>query len=104
MVTFATEVVAESLLRDVVRQASISSQQAEQTKQLAQNAALGEQRNANLNLARTDDRLANQEILAVWRAIPKETRARALRGTVNIVSAAGEGTTVEIRLPLKSPI
>lgn len=74
----ASEVLASSLLHNVLQQAAAVQQQQQQTQQAQENAALAEQKAANLNSAKTDNQLAQQSILAVWRAIPPATRAQLL--------------------------
>lgn len=74
----ASEVLASSLLHNVLEQAAAAAQQDEQTQQAQQNAALAEQKAANLNSAKTDNQLAVQSILAVWRSIPPGVRAQLL--------------------------
>lgn len=78
VLNFASEVLASSLLRAAIQQASIANQQAEQAAQAQQQAALNEQKAANLAAAKADDQLANQAIGAVWRALPNDTRAQLL--------------------------
>ncbi len=74
----ASEVLASSLLHNVLQQAAATQQEAQQTQQAQQNAALAEQKAANLNSAKTDNQLATQSILAVWRSITATTRAQLL--------------------------
>jgi uncharacterized protein YecT (DUF1311 family) len=74
----ASEVLASSLLHNILQQAAAVQQQEQQEQQAQQSAALAEQKSANLNSAKTDNQLATQSILAVWRAIPAGTRAQLL--------------------------
>jgi uncharacterized protein YecT (DUF1311 family) len=74
----ASEVLASSLLHNVLQQAAATEQQAQQAQQAQQNSALSEQKAANLNSAQTDNKLALQSILAVWRAIPAAIRVQLL--------------------------
>jgi uncharacterized protein YecT (DUF1311 family) len=74
----ASEVLASSLLHNVLQQAAANQQQEQQAQQAQQSAALAEQKAANLNSAKTDNQLAVQSILAVWRSIPASTRAQLL--------------------------
>lgn len=78
IMTVASEVLASSLLHSVLQRAAAQAQQEQQTQQAQQNAALSEQKAADLNSAKTDDQLATQSILAVWKAIPPSTRAQLL--------------------------
>jgi len=78
LMSVASEVLASSLLHNVLQQAAAVQQQEQQAQQAQQNAAISEQKAANLNSAQTDDRLALQSILAVWRSIPAATRAQLL--------------------------
>lgn len=78
LMTVASEVLASSLLHSVLQRAAAQAQQEQQTQQAQQNAALTEQKAADLNSAKTDDQLATQSILAVWRAIPPGTRNQLL--------------------------
>jgi uncharacterized protein YecT (DUF1311 family) len=74
----AAEVLASSLLHNAVERAAAAEKEAQQTQEAEQNAALAEQKAANLNSAKTDNQLALQSILAVWRAIPASTRTQLL--------------------------
>jgi uncharacterized protein YecT (DUF1311 family) len=78
LMNVASEVLASSLLHNVLQQAAATHQQEQQAQQAQQNAALSEQKAANLNSAKTDNQLALQSILAVWRSIPAATRAQLL--------------------------
>lgn len=78
LMNVTAEVLASSLLHNVLQTAAAAQQQQQQAEQAQQNAALAEQKAANVNSAKTDDQLATQSILAVWRAIPPETRAQLL--------------------------
>ena len=74
----ASEVLASALLHNVIQQAAATEQQEQQAQTAQQNAALAEQKAANLNSAKTDNQLATQSILAVWRSIPAATRTQLL--------------------------
>lgn len=78
ILSFASEVLASSLLRAAIQQSAIATQQAQQAQQAQENAALAEQAAANLNSAKTDNQLASQTILAVWRSIPDAARKSLL--------------------------
>jgi uncharacterized protein YecT (DUF1311 family) len=78
LMNVASEVLASSLLHNILQQAAAVQQQEQQEQQAQQSAALAEQKSANLNSAKTDNQLATQSILAVWRAIPAGTRAQLL--------------------------
>lgn len=74
----ASEVLASSLLHNLLQQAAAQQQQQQQAQQTQQNAALAEQKAADLNSAKVDNQLAMQSILAVWRAIPAAVRTQLL--------------------------
>lgn len=78
IMSVASDVLASSLLHNALQAAANQVQQQQQEQQAEQNAALSEQKAADLNSAQTDDRLATQSILAVWRAIPASTRTQLL--------------------------
>jgi len=78
LMNVVTEVLASSLLHNIVQSAAAQAQQQQQALQAQQTAALAEQKAANLNSAKTDDQLANQAILAVWRAVTPAARAQLL--------------------------
>lgn len=78
IINLTSEILSSALLHGVLQQAAIAVQQEQQQQQAQQNAALNEQKAANLNSAKTDDQLASQSILAVWRALPAATRAQLL--------------------------
>jgi uncharacterized protein YecT (DUF1311 family) len=78
LMSVASEVLASSLLHNVLQQAAAVQQQQQQAQQAQENAALTEQKAANLNSAQTDNKLALQSILAVWRSIPAAIRAQLL--------------------------
>jgi uncharacterized protein YecT (DUF1311 family) len=78
IMTVASEVLASSLLHNVLQSAAAAEQQQEDAQKAQQNAALAEQKAANLNSAKTDNQLATQSILAVWRAIPSNIRTQLL--------------------------
>lgn len=80
-INFFAQVLASYLLRPVVEEARLeqeraaaAQQQAEEQQEHAQQAALAEQRGAILDQARSENRLAEQTINAVWGNIPQETR------------------------------
>jgi uncharacterized protein YecT (DUF1311 family) len=75
---FAAEVLASSLLRSVVEDQQRESAQAQASAAAEEEAAITEQRGANLNVAKTDNQLALQSIGALWKAIPSDVRARLL--------------------------
>lgn len=74
----ASEVLASSLLHGVLQSAAAAQQQQQQAQQAQQNAAVADQKAADLNSAKVDDQLATQSILAVWRAIPAAVRTQLL--------------------------
>lgn len=78
MFQFAAEILSSSLMRASVEDAQRERQQATDQAAAEQNAALGEQRNANLASVRTDNQLATQTINAVWKALSSDTRAQLL--------------------------
>jgi uncharacterized protein YecT (DUF1311 family) len=78
IMSVASEVLASSLLHNVLQQAAATAQQEQQAQQVQQTAALSEQKAANLNSAQTDNKLALQSILAIWRSIPAATRTQLL--------------------------
>lgn len=75
---FTSDVIASSLLRSVVENAKRDQDNAAAAQAAAENAALVEQRNANLNAAKTENQLAVQTINATWRAIDSNTRSQLL--------------------------
>lgn len=75
----AVEVLSASLLHNVTLRTAAAAQQQQHMQEAQQNAALAEQRAANINSAKTDNQLADQSILAVWRAVPPSTRAQLLQ-------------------------
>ncbi|HEY1214801.1 MAG TPA: lysozyme inhibitor LprI family protein, partial [Bryobacteraceae bacterium] len=78
LMNVASEVLASSLLHNVLQQAAAAQQQQQQAQQTQQNAAVAEQKAADLNSAKVDNQLAMQSILAVWRAIPAPVRTQLL--------------------------
>jgi uncharacterized protein YecT (DUF1311 family) len=78
LMNVASEVLASSLLHNVLQQAAAVQQQQQQAQQTQQNMALAEQKAADLNAAKVDNQLATQSILAVWRAIPAAVRTQLL--------------------------
>lgn len=78
IMTVASEIVASALLHNALQRAAAQAHQDQQAQQAQQNAALAEQKSADLNSAKTDDQLATQSILAVWKAIPAPTRSQLL--------------------------
>ena len=82
---FFAEAFAFYLLRPVVEQARIEEdrqaaeqRRLEQQQQQEQEAALSEQRAAILQQARSENRLSEQTINAIWRSIPPDTRSQLL--------------------------
>jgi uncharacterized protein YecT (DUF1311 family) len=78
MLDFAAELLASSLLKSSVEDAHREQQVAADAQTAAQNAALAEQKQANLNSAKTENQLAVQTINAAWQAVPRAARARLL--------------------------
>jgi len=78
MFDFAAEVLASGLLRASTDDSQRAEAQAEAQQTAEQNAALGEQRAANLASAKTDNQLAVQTIGATWQALAGATRQRLL--------------------------
>ncbi|WP_158637964.1 lysozyme inhibitor LprI family protein [Sphingomonas ginsenosidivorax] len=78
MFDFAAEVLASGLLRASTEESQRAAAQAEAQQTAEQNAALGEQRAANLASAKTDNQLAAQTIGATWQALAGATRQRLL--------------------------
>lgn len=78
LVGFSAEVVAASLLRPSIENAQQEQQALEQQQTAQQNAALLEQRQANLESARVENKLAVQRIGALWQSLPVPTRTRLL--------------------------
>jgi uncharacterized protein YecT (DUF1311 family) len=75
---FTSDVVASSLLRSTVENAKREQDQAVAAQTAAENAAITEQRNANLNAAKTENQLAAQTINATWNAISSDMRGQIL--------------------------
>ena len=82
---FFAEAFAFYLLRPVVEQARIEEdrqaaeqRRLEQQQQQEQEAALAEQRAAIVQQARSENRLSEQTINAIWRGIPPDTRSQLL--------------------------
>jgi uncharacterized protein YecT (DUF1311 family) len=78
LMNVVSEVIASSLLHNVLQQAAAAQKQQQQAQQTQQNTALAEQKAADLNSAKVDNQLAMQSILAVWRALPAAVRAQLL--------------------------
>ena len=78
MFDFAAEVLASGLLRASTDDSQRAEAQAEAQQTAEQNAALDEQRAANLASAKTDNQLAVQTIGATWQALAGATRQRLL--------------------------
>ncbi|MFO1241567.1 MAG: lysozyme inhibitor LprI family protein [Sphingomonadaceae bacterium] len=78
LVGFTSEVIAASLLRPSIENAQQEQQLLEQQQTAQQNAALQEQRQANLEAARVENKLAVQRIGALWQSLPAPTRTRLL--------------------------
>jgi len=75
---FTTDVMASSLLRSRVENARREQDRAAADQAAAENAALLEQRNANLNAAKTENQLATQTINATWNAVSSDMRGQLL--------------------------
>ena len=75
---FAAALVSASLRRGALEDQQRQAQVAADQVSAEQNAALAEQRNANVASARTDNQLATQTIGAAWRALPTGLRSRLL--------------------------
>lgn len=78
---FHSEVLASYLMRPVVEEArreqdraAAEQRRAEEEQRREQESALAEQRSASLQQARSEHRLAEQTLFAVWRAVPPDTR------------------------------
>ncbi len=78
MFAFTAQVLASGLMNASIADAKRVQQQASDQQSATQNAALSEQRNANLASARTDNQLAIQTIAAVWKSLAPGTRVRLL--------------------------
>ncbi|HEX4695745.1 lysozyme inhibitor LprI family protein [Sphingomonas sp.] len=78
MFTFAGDVVAAGLMRSSIEDAQRQEQQAKDQQAAVENAALVEQRNANLESAKTDNQLAEQALTAVWRSLNPDTHGQLL--------------------------
>lgn len=78
MFEVVSEVMASALMKSAVLDATRQQQQAEQQQQVAQDAALAEQRAANLNAAKTENQLSIQAINALWQSLAPEVRANLL--------------------------
>ena len=75
---FAGEIVLSGLMRELIDTAQGAVEAQQQQQKQAQDAATAEQRVANLNAAKVDDQLANQQIAAAWHAMEDSDRARLL--------------------------
>lgn len=78
LVVFTAEVLASSLLRSSVEQTQQQLKAQEQQQQTEQTAALAEQRTANLESAKVENKLAVQRIGALWQSMPSSVRTRIL--------------------------
>lgn len=78
MFRFAAEVMSAGLMRSRLENAKREEQQAQAAASAAQDAALAEQRQANLGAVRVDNQLAAQTIGATWRALDPSMRRRLL--------------------------
>jgi uncharacterized protein YecT (DUF1311 family) len=67
LIQFASEVIAASLLRSQVERGVRATEQ-----------AIADQRTATLESVRTDNKIANQTILAAWQALSSGTRKQYL--------------------------
>jgi uncharacterized protein YecT (DUF1311 family) len=70
------EILASGLLRYNVEEQQALEANAQASAAAAEEAALGEQRAANVNAAKVDNQLAVQTIAAVWKSIPSDVRMR----------------------------
>ena len=84
-VNFFSDVLASYLLRPVVERARMEQDRAaaeqhrlQEEQQREQEAAVAEQRGAVLEQARSENRLSEQTINAIWRSIPSDTRDQLL--------------------------
>lgn len=78
MFEFAAELLSSSLLRAATEDSRRAEQQVTEQAAVEQNAAVAEQRNANLASVRAENQLATQTINAVWKGIPAGMRGRLL--------------------------
>jgi uncharacterized protein YecT (DUF1311 family) len=75
---FVSAIVASHLTRKALENAKVQQEQAVAAQQQEEAAALSAQKSATLEEARAEDKLAEQSISEVWRAIPSDTRASLL--------------------------
>lgn len=75
---FAAELLSSSLMRSAVEDRQREQQAAADRASAEQDAALAEQRNANVAAARTENQIANQTINALWKALPGTARSQLL--------------------------
>lgn len=78
MFDFASELLSSSLMRAAVEDQQRQQQAAADQATADQNAALAEQRDANLSAAKTENQLAVQTINAVWKALSPGTRSQLM--------------------------
>ena len=76
MFSFTAEILSSSLMRTALEDQQRQQQTATDQAAAEQNAALAEQRDANVAAARTDNQLAVQTINAVWKALPSTARSQ----------------------------
>ena len=91
---FFAELVVDDLLYSTVRDAKAQEQQQQQAQAAAQQSALAEQQAANLEEAKTENKLATQNINAVWAGIPSSTRGQML----NLQRAWGRKRNADCRV------
>lgn len=75
---FSAEILASDLLNPAIEGAQRQQQIVAQQQEAASQAALDEQRKANLALAQTENKLAVQVIGALWQSLPADTREQLL--------------------------
>ena len=77
-INFVSEVVANQLASSVIQQAQLKMKQAVDQQAAEQNAATQSQRQAGLQYAQAEYKLAVQTINAVWQAIDQDARSQML--------------------------
>lgn len=78
MFDFTAEVLSSGLMHARIADHQRNERLLADQQAAAQNAALGEQKAANLGSAKTENQLAVQTIAAAWKAIPAERRSQML--------------------------
>lgn len=78
MLDFTAEVLSSGLLHARIADNQRNARLLADQQAAAQNAALSEQKAANLGAAKTENQLAAQTIAAAWKAIPAERRSQML--------------------------